>query len=101
MKQPRLVLVDFDARVGPANDVVVDRAGQQHHDPHAAPGRLALTAAVTMDTNGVSVNASVPVPVGDLPICEQDDEDDKGHKNEKDRRGEKGENNQKGQKKDR
>ncbi len=30
---------------------------------------LALTGAVTMDTNNVSVNASVPVPVGSPPFC--------------------------------
>ena len=49
VEQPRLILVDLDARLEQlaelratrvANDVVVDRAGQQHDDPHAAAGRL-------------------------------------------------------------
>ena len=44
-----LIVIDLDARLEQlaelratrlANDVVVDRAGQQHDDPHAAAGRL-------------------------------------------------------------
>ncbi len=53
---------------------------------------LAIAGAVTMDTNGINVNAatpSVPVPVGELPFCKQADNDDEDHNGDKDHRGDK------------